>query len=155
MPTLSGPSGRRFGALVHVGSLAAVDLELEMASDKNVSFADAMIGKKTVGRLRIRPILANERNTLPYVAADPLKQCAKSLAKPRIPKLAPGDFTDQPTLLQNRRLRSSCPFVRSRSVKPMEHLSLANQVLSNESQAILSIQVFISRSTLKRIRNCG
>src|SRR4029077_16780812 len=63
---------------------------------QNVSFADAMIGKKTVGRLRIRPILANERNTLPYVAADPLKQCAKSLAKPRIPKLAPGDFTINP-----------------------------------------------------------
>ena len=88
------PSGRRFGALVHV-VLAAVDLELEMAR-QNVSFADAMIGKKTVGRLRIRPILANERNTLPYVAADPLKQCAKSLAKPRIPKLAPGDFTINP-----------------------------------------------------------
>ena len=68
---------------------------LEMAR-QNVSFADAMIGKKTVGRLRIRPILANERNTLPYVAADPLKQCAKSLAKPRIPKLAPGDFTINP-----------------------------------------------------------
>ena len=31
---------------------------LEMAR-QNVSFADAMIGKKTVGRLRIRPILAN------------------------------------------------------------------------------------------------
>jgi hypothetical protein len=68
---------------------------LEMAR-QNVSFAGAMIGKKVVGRLRVRPILANERNTLPYVAADPLKQCAKSLAKPRIPKLASGDFPINP-----------------------------------------------------------
>jgi hypothetical protein len=32
------------------------------------------------------------------VALDPLKQCAKSLAKPRIPKLAPDSFAINPSL---------------------------------------------------------
>ena len=112
-----------------------------------LSFADAMIGKKTVGRLRIRPILANERNTLPYVAADPLKQCAKSLAKPRIPKLAPGDFTINPCCCKTGDSRSSCPFVRSRSVKPMEHPPSRIRCSLSNAKAILPIQVFISRST--------
>jgi hypothetical protein len=118
---------------------------LEMAR-QNVSFADAMIGKKTVGRLRIRPILANERNTLPYVAADPLKQCAKSLAKPRIPKLAPGDFTINPRCCKT----GDSIIVPVRAVTQRQAHgapSLPNQVLSNESQRILPIQVFISRST--------
>src|SRR5271167_4447270 len=118
---------------------------LEMAR-QNVSFADAMIGKKTVGRLRVRPILANERNTLPYVAADPLKQCAKSLAKPRIPKLAPGDFTINPRCCKT----GDSIIVPVRAVTQRQAHgapSLPNQVLSNESQRILPIQVFISRST--------
>src|ERR1700722_8719466 len=118
---------------------------LEMAR-QNVSFADAMIGKKTVGRLRIRPILANERNTLPYVAADPLKQWAKSLAKPRIPKLAPGDFTINPRCCKT----GDSIIVPVRAVTQRQAHgapSLRNQVLSNESQRILPIQVFISRST--------
>src|SRR5271168_3656727 len=118
---------------------------LEMAR-QNVSFADAMIGKKTVGRRRVRPILANERNTLPYVAADPLKQCAKSLAKPRIPKLAPGDFTINPRCCK----AGGSIIVPVRAVTQRQAHgapSLPNQVLSNESQRILPIQVFISRST--------
>ena len=118
---------------------------LEMAR-QNVSFADAMIGKKTVGRLRVRPILANERNTLPYVAADPLKQCAKSLAKPRIPKLAPGDFTINPRCCKT----GDSIIVPVRAVTQRQAHgapSLPNQVLSNKSQRILPIQVFISRST--------
>src|SRR5271163_1103899 len=118
---------------------------LEMAR-QNVSFADAMIGKKTVGRLRVRPILANERNTLPYVAADPLQQCAKSLAKPRIPKLAPGDFTINPRCCKT----GDSIIVPVRAVTQRQAHgapSLPNQVLSNESQRILPIQVFISRST--------
>src|SRR6266478_8248288 len=68
---------------------------LEMAR-QNVCFADSMIGEETVRRLSVCPILANERNTLPYVAPDPLEQCAKSLAKSCIPKLAPGNFPINP-----------------------------------------------------------
>lgn len=68
---------------------------LEMAR-QNVRFADTMIGEETVRRLRVPPILANERDTLSYVAPDLLEQCAKSLAKPRIPKFASGDFPINP-----------------------------------------------------------
>jgi len=68
---------------------------------QNVCFADSMIGEETVRRLSVCPILANERNTLPYVAPDPLEQCAKSLAKSCIPKLAPGNFPINPELLRN------------------------------------------------------
>src|SRR6202040_3748788 len=87
-----------------------------------------------------------ERNTLPYVAADPLKQCAKSLAKPRIPKLAPGDFTINPRCCKT----GDSIIVPVRAVTQRQAHgapSLPNQVLSNESQRILPIQVFISRST--------
>ena len=68
---------------------------LEMAR-QNVRFADPIIGEKAIRRLRVRPILANERDTLAYVARNPLKQCAKSLAKPCIPKFAPGDLSINP-----------------------------------------------------------
>ena len=111
---------------------------------QNVSFADAMIGKKTVGRLRIRPTLANERNICPGVAADPLKQCAKSLAKPRIPKLAPGDFTINPVAAAKPRFDHRARSCGHAASSPWS-TSLPNQVLSNESQRILPIQVYLQK----------
>ena len=127
---------------------------LEMAR-QNVSFADAMIGKKTVGRLRIRPILANERNTLPYVAADPLKQCAKSLAKPRIPKLAPGDFTINPRCCKTGDSIDRGPFVRSRGVKPWSTLPPKSGAQRRIHKGSFPINFLFPEVPLKRIRNCG
>jgi hypothetical protein len=70
---------------------------LEMAR-QDVRFVDPVIGEKAIRRLGVCPILANERNALPDVAPDPLKQHAKSLAKPRVAKFAPGDFAINPRL---------------------------------------------------------
>ena len=98
----------------------ALTRRLEMAR-QNVRFADTRIGEKTIRRLRVCPILANERDTLSYVAPHPLKQCAKSLAKSRIPKFTPADLRDQPMLLKHRRRRLSRPLVQARSANPMEH----------------------------------
>ncbi len=73
----------------------ALTRRLEMTR-QNICFADPFVGEKAIRRLGVCPILANEWNALPYVASDPLKQCAKSLAKPRIPKFAPDDFPINP-----------------------------------------------------------
>src|SRR5260370_7691814 len=64
---------------------------LEMAR-QNVCFAHSMMSEETVRRLSVCPILANERNTLPYVAPDPLYQCANSLPHAYIPQLPPRNF---------------------------------------------------------------
>jgi hypothetical protein len=118
---------------------------------QNIRFADPFIGEKPIRRLRVRPILANERDTLPYVARDPLKQCAKSLAKSYIPKFGFGDFSINP-----RCCISPCSIIASvRPVTPNQAHgapSLPNQVLSNESQEILSIQVFASDGLAQKRR---
>jgi hypothetical protein len=91
---------------------------------------------------------------LPYVAAHPLEQCAKSLAKARIPKLAPSDLAINP-----RRCGIATSLVASgrAGTQRQSHRapSLPNQVLGNESQQILSIQVFASALALKSNRKCG
>jgi hypothetical protein len=75
---------------------------MEMAR-QNVRFIDPVIGEKAIRRLGVCPILANERNALPDVAPDPLKQHAKSLAKPRVAKFAPGGLAINPRPSINRR----------------------------------------------------
>jgi hypothetical protein len=121
---------------------------------QNVRFADAMIGEETVRRLRVCPILANKQDTLPYVAPDPFEQCAKSLAKLRIPKLAPGDFPINPCC---RNISGANVAISRPSAQRGTHgaPSLPNQVLNNESQQILSIQVFTSGGAARKPQKCG
>jgi hypothetical protein len=71
---------------------------------KNVRLTDPFIGEKAIGRLRIGPILANERYALTHGAPDPLKQYAIPLAKPRIPKFAFRDLSINPGLAIGRGL---------------------------------------------------
>jgi hypothetical protein len=84
--------------------------------------------------------LADQRNALPHGAPDLRQQFAESVAKPRIPKFASGDFSINPASGPGDRLgsapRSSILQYQAHGAPP----SIANQVLSNESQAILSIQ---------------
>jgi hypothetical protein len=121
---------------------------------QNVRLADPVIGEKAIGSLGVGPILANQRNALPHGAPDLSQQFAESVAKPRVAKFAPGSFSINPTVAADvgagARLVS-----RSRKTKPMEHPSIANQVLSNESQTILSIQYSADGGCHRRARNCG
>jgi hypothetical protein len=114
----------------------AINVRLKMTG-QNVRLANPLIGEKAIGSLGVGPILANQRDALPHGAPDLGQQLRnpEPLAKPRVAKLASGGFSINPTV--GARVVS-----RSRNIKPMEHPSIANQVLSNESQAILSTQHF-------------
>jgi hypothetical protein len=81
---------------------------------------------------------------LPHGAPDLAKQFAESLAKSRIPKFTSGDFSINPT----PRVANTQGSSPSRSIPQYQAHgapSISNQVLSNESQAILSIQDFVHR----------
>jgi hypothetical protein len=86
----------------------AITSRLEMTG-QNVRLANPVIGEKAIGRLGIGPILANERNALTHGAPDPLKQCAKPLAKPRILKFASGNLFIYPGLDLGRRTAAIAP----------------------------------------------
>jgi hypothetical protein len=90
---------------------------------------------------------------LPYVAPDPFKQCTKFLAKPRLPKLAPGDFPIKPC----RNISGANVATSRASAQHGTHgaPSHPNQALNNESQQILSIQVFTSGGAAQKPRNMG
>lgn len=51
---------------------------------EDVALFDAFIGKKPVGRLRVRPILASERDALTHGIAHLLQQLAKTSPKTRV-----------------------------------------------------------------------
>jgi hypothetical protein len=87
------------------------------------------------------------------MGADLRQRFAESVAKPRIPKFASGDFSINPASGIGTRLGVP-PAVRSHNTKPMEHPSIANQVLSDVSQAILSVQDFANGLLPPRKRNC-
>ncbi|MGY4214081.1 hypothetical protein ACVMFB_000580 [Bradyrhizobium sp. USDA 4522] len=63
---------------------------------QDVGLAYSFIGEETIGRLGVRPVLANHRNTLSDVSTNLLQQHAKSLAKSGILKLAQRSFTVKP-----------------------------------------------------------
>jgi hypothetical protein len=67
-------------------------------ASQNICFIDPIIREKAIGRLRVGPILADQRNALPHGAPDLRQQFAKPIAKPRIPKFASGDFSINPIL---------------------------------------------------------
>src|SRR6266480_387433 len=73
-------------------------------TSQNVRLADPLVGEETIGRLGVGPILADQRNTLSHRAPDLRQQFAESVAKPRIPKFASGDFSINPALGTGDRL---------------------------------------------------
>jgi hypothetical protein len=116
---------------------------LEVTS-QNVRLADPVIGEETIGRFGVRPILADQRNALSHGAPNLPQQFAESVAKPSISKFAFANFSINPTFRawggSQSALCRSIPQCQSHGA-PL----LANQVLSKESQAILSIQDFANR----------
>ena len=79
---------------------------------ENIAFINAVIGEKPIGRLRVRPVLACERNSLAHAITHLPQELPKSSTKTGVFE---SSFVD---------------------------LATAIQVLSNESQPILSIQEF-------------
>ncbi|KRR17825.1 hypothetical protein CQ14_37685 [Bradyrhizobium lablabi] len=63
---------------------------------QDVGLAYSFIGEETIGRLGIRPVLANHRNALADVSTNLLQQHAKSLAKPSVLEFAQRSFTVKP-----------------------------------------------------------
>jgi hypothetical protein len=126
-----------------VGGGRTITGRLKVTS-QDIRLADPIIRQESIGRLGVGPILANQRNALSHSATDLRQQFAKPAAKPRIPKFASSDFPINPTSR-----------TRPLNQRIIEHLANANQVLSNESQGILSIQVFANRLPLINDKNCG
>ena len=62
---------------------------------KNLSFADTLVGEKTIGGLGIGPVLANQRDALADTAPQ-RKQESESLAQPLIPEHASRQFPFHP-----------------------------------------------------------
>ena len=68
---------------------------LKMAAH-DVCFADPLTGEEAVGRLRVRPVLANQRNTLAHGAPHLFRQYTESTAKPCIFESASGNLVSYP-----------------------------------------------------------
>ena len=66
-----------------IGRIAAGTCGREMAAE-DIALLDALIGKKPVGRLGVRPVLAGIWNALAHAVADLLQKLAKSSAKTRV-----------------------------------------------------------------------
>ncbi|MGX1168774.1 hypothetical protein AB7M16_005040 [Bradyrhizobium sp. USDA 372] len=129
----------------------AITCQLEMAG-QNVRFADPVIREEAVGGLGIRPILADERNALSHGASNLREQFAE---------LSPSRSSLNSHPLLSRSIQHSPskdrkrPFAdRSLNVSPIEH-PLANQVLSKESQVILSIQDFADQRIIPSSQSYG
>jgi hypothetical protein len=71
---------------------------LKVAS-QNVRLADPVIREEAIGCFGIRPIPADERNTLSHGASNLREQFAESVAEPRVPKLASTSLSINPTFI--------------------------------------------------------
>src|SRR5208283_4215302 len=89
---------------------------------KNSFFGDATIGQKTIGRLGVCPVLANQRNALTSAVGELLEESSESLVKPDVLELATGKFTINPcvglgdyVVINPQRVVRLLPFGHSRS----------------------------------------
>ena len=65
-------------------------------SSKNILFGDTVVGQKTIGRLCVCPVLANQRNALAGALGELLEEFSESLVESDISELAAGEFTINP-----------------------------------------------------------
>ncbi|MEY9181850.1 hypothetical protein ABIG06_003537 [Bradyrhizobium sp. USDA 326] len=64
---------------------------------QDFGLAYSFIGEERIGRLGIRPVLANHRNALSDISTNLLQQHAKALAKSSVPEFAQRSFTVKPS----------------------------------------------------------
>ena len=91
-----------FGRIVEhkdgtVGGDHAVARRLKVTG-QDVRFADPVVGEKTIGRLGVGPILADQRNALPHGAPDLRHQLAKPLVQTLVCKTAASELTIKPPI---------------------------------------------------------
>jgi hypothetical protein len=80
-----------------VGGGASLARRLKV-SGKNLCFGDAVVGKKTISRFGVAPVLANQRNALPNTIGELLEKLSKALIESGIAELAADKFTIDPGL---------------------------------------------------------
>ena len=120
-----------------IGRIAAGTCCREMAAE-DIALLDASIGKKPIGRLGVRPILAGIRNALPHAVADLFQKLAKPSAKTRVFESGFVYLVLSPVLNGARSPRVVSRPGRHRGVRfsnprAHEHLAAAIQVLDKES----------------------
>ncbi|MGY2843467.1 hypothetical protein ACVIWU_006655 [Bradyrhizobium sp. USDA 4509] len=131
----------------------------EVAAE-DAGFLHALVGEETVGRLRVRPVLARERCAPAHAVTNLLQQLAKSLTKTGILESCLVDlalcpmFDDAFITIILATIRAGGPTRRRRS-NASRHLVVASQVLDNESQAIHPIQDCSIRATAIQSSICG
>jgi hypothetical protein len=120
MPTSSGASAL-IGKLRRVlqqqyratGRFKACTRRVEVPA-QNIAFVHPLIGKESIGRFGVGPILARERNALSDPASHPDQKLAKPFAKTRIPEDVLVNFPIDPT---GCTARSVIYFCRSKRIR--------------------------------------
>ena len=79
---------------------------VEMAP-KNLFFAHPVVGEEAVGRLRVRPVLAGQRNALPEPGIHTRDQLAKAAVQPTVAEAAARKFLVKPSILHDPHLSPS------------------------------------------------
>jgi hypothetical protein len=64
---------------------------------KNLGFRDTLVGKKTIGRFRVGPVLANQRDALAYAIGQLLEKLSKTLVKSGVSELAASKLPSDPS----------------------------------------------------------
>jgi hypothetical protein len=100
------------------GGIHATAGRLKMTG-QNIGLADPIIGKKTIGRLRVGPILADQRNALPHRISHPRDQFAKPPFQTLVSKMTSGNLPLKPTNLffAHRTAPDSVPGKESHAIR--------------------------------------
>jgi hypothetical protein len=64
---------------------------------KNLGFRDTLVGKKTMGRFRVGPVLANQRDALADAIGELFEKLSKTLVKSAVSELAASKFPSDPS----------------------------------------------------------
>jgi hypothetical protein len=65
---------------------------------KDLGFRETLVGKKTIGRFRVGPALANQRDALAYAIGQLLEKLSKTLVESGVSELAASKFPSDPSL---------------------------------------------------------
>jgi hypothetical protein len=71
-------------------------------SAQNIGLADPVVGEKAIGRLRVGPILADQRNALPHRTSHPRDQLAEPPFQPLVHKVTSRNLLVKPCVLVHR-----------------------------------------------------
>ena len=101
-----------------VGRPHALAGRLKM-SGQNIGLADPVIGEKAIGRLRVGPILADQRNALPHRTSHPRNQLAEPPFQALVRKMTSSNLVVKPCspVLVHRTAPESVPDKESHAIR--------------------------------------